>query len=66
MKAIHCDECQHATVRWFVYRGPPAFDILTCAKRHKPRFYKPGLNPHYAGWGWKRVGKDFTKKEPTK
>lgn len=41
MKARHCDECKHAPVKWYEYKGPPAFDVLTCAKKHKPRYYMP-------------------------
>jgi hypothetical protein len=58
-KASHCDECKHASVKWFLYRGPPAFDVLTCAKKHKPRFYQPKSNPHDCNWGWKRVCNEF-------
>lgn len=60
MSAKHCDECKHATVKWYEYRGPPAFDVLTCAKKHKPRFYMPrNDNPLDLNWGWKRVCADF-------
>lgn len=59
-KAKHCDECKHAAVKWYLYRGPPAFDVLTCAKKHKPRFYMPrNDNPLDLNWGWKRVCADF-------
>jgi len=60
MKASHCDDCNHATVKWYEYKGPPAFDVLTCAKKHKPRFYMPrNDNPMDLNWGWKRVCADF-------
>lgn len=58
MKARHCDECKHATVKWYEYKGPPAFDVLTCAKGHKPRHYMP-RNAMDTGYGWKRVCGDF-------
>lgn len=58
MKARHCDECKHATVKWYEYKGPPAFDVLTCAKGHKPRYYMP-RNAMDTGYGWKRVCGDF-------
>ena len=66
MKARHCDECKHATVKWYEYKGPPA--VLTCAKGHKPRHYMP-RNAMDTGYGWKRVCGDFevhnAKSEPT-
>ena len=58
MKARHCDECKHATVKWYEYKGPPAFDVLTCAKKHKPRHYMP-RNAMDTDYGWKRVCADF-------
>ena len=61
MKASHCDQCAHATIKWFVYRRPPAFDVLTCAKGHKPRHYMP-RNVLDTEHGWKRVCTDFQAK----
>ena len=58
MKARHCDECKHATAKWYEYKGPPAFDVLTCAKKHKPRHYMP-RNAIDTDYGWKRVCADF-------
>lgn len=58
MKSSHCDECKHATVKWYEYKGPPAFDVLTCAKKHKPRHYMP-RNAMDTDYGWKRVCADF-------
>ena len=60
MKASHCDECKHATVKWYEYKGPPAFDVLTCAKGHKPRHYMP-RNAMDTDYGWKRVCADFER-----
>jgi len=45
-------------MKW--HKGPPAFDVLTCAKGHKPRFYMPrNDNPLDLNWGWKRACADF-------
>jgi hypothetical protein len=67
MKASHCDECEHATIKWYEYKGPPAFDVLTCAKGHKPRFYAQRKdNPMSFDWGWKRVCADFVTANATK
>ena len=60
MKASHCDECNYATVKWYEYKGPPAFDMLTCAKGHKPRHYMP-RNAMDTSYGWKRVCGDFER-----
>lgn len=60
MKAKHCDECKHATVKWYEYKCPPAFDVLTCAKGHKPRHYMP-RNAMDTSYGWKRVCGDFER-----
>ncbi len=61
MKASHCDQCIHATIKLYVYRGPPEFDVLTCAKKHKPRFYVPTTirKAMDGDFGWKRVCGDF-------
>jgi len=60
MKSRHCDECKSATINWYEHKGPPAFDVLTCAKGHKPRCYMPrNDNPLDLDWGWKRVCGDF-------
>lgn len=65
MKAKHCDECKHATVKWYEYRGPPVFPVLTCAKKHKPRFYEQrNDNPLDLNYGWKRVCADFETHNP--
>jgi hypothetical protein len=59
-KAKHCDECRNATIKHYLYKGPPKFEVLTCAKKHKPRFYMPrNDNPLDLSWGWKRVCADF-------
>lgn len=58
VKASHCDKCKHATVKWYEYKGPPGFDVLTCAKKHKPRHYMP-RNAMDTDYGWKRVCADF-------
>ena len=60
MKACHCDECKHSTVKWHEYKGPPAFDVLTCAKGHKPRHYMP-RNAMDTDYRWKRVCADFER-----
>lgn len=54
----HCDECTHATLKWYVYRGGEPFDVLSCEYAHKPRFYKP-RGPLDADYGWKRRCADF-------
>jgi hypothetical protein len=60
MKAKPCDECRHATIKRYLYKGPPEFEVLTCAKKHKPRFYMPRHdNPLDLNWGWKRACADF-------
>lgn len=60
VKAKHCDECKHATIKQYLYKGPPEFEVLTCAKKHKPRFYMPrNDNPLDLNWGWKRAWADY-------
>lgn len=58
MKASQCDECGHSTTKWYCYRGGEPFDVLTCGKGHKPRFYLP-RSPLDFNFGWKKVCGDF-------
>jgi hypothetical protein len=59
-KASQCDQCSHATLKWYVYRGGEPFDVLICDYHHKPRFYKQRHdNPLDDSYGWKRVCADF-------
>ena len=59
-KAKHCAECRHATIKLYLYKSPPKFAVLTCAKKYKPRFYMQRHdNPLDLNWGWKRVCADF-------
>ena len=59
-KAKHCAECRHATIKLYLYKSPPEFAVLTCAKKYKPRFYMP-RNAMDTGYGWKRVCGDFER-----
>ncbi len=59
-KASHCDQCTHATLKWYVYRGGEPFDVLICDYHHKPRFYRQRHdNPLDDSYGWKKVCADF-------
>ncbi len=60
-KASHCDQCTHATLKWYVSRGGEPFDVvLICDYHHKPRFYRQRHdNPLDDSYGWKKVCADF-------
>lgn len=59
-KASQCDQCSHATLKWYVYRGGEPFDVLICDYHHKPRFYRQRHdNPLADSYGWKKVCADF-------
>ncbi len=59
-KASHCDQCSHATLKWYVYRGGEPFDVLICDYHHKPRHYMP-RNAIDTSYGWKRACGDFER-----
>ena len=58
-KAKNCTDCR--SCEWHPVHGD-----LTCAKGHKPRFYKPRAVQMYqewnGTWGWKRRCDDFEAK----
>ncbi len=59
-KARNCADCRAG--EWHPVHGE-----LTCAKGHKPRFYKPRTDRHGWDWdwGWKRRCNDFEAKTAT-
>ena len=64
----YCDECAHAD---FDFIANPKIDNskFTCAKGHKPRFYKPrtGKDGYLEfDWGYKRRCLDFEPVEENK
>ena len=59
MKAVHCNQCKHAT---YGYEYIPK---LICAKGHKPRYYNPTTikQTHSGDWGYKRKCVDYEEKK---
>jgi len=57
MKASYCIDCKHHLITG------ECGCVLTCAKGHKPRFYRPvGRYPFYTdSGGWKRVCGNYEK-----
>ena len=74
-RAADCAGCRHwseglqgvdapdACVAIFGTRGPSDFRWwFSCAKHHRPRFYKP-RDPITSDWGWKRRCEDYESRE---
>ena len=59
MKATYCVECQHSEIKWYRHGKGDLFDVLVCAKKHAPRFYRQCHDNPFAPYGWKRVCADF-------